>query len=52
MVPATSDDTTVHAFNIIDTNKDGRISREEFLGAAEDILLGVEETQLSEAVFG
>jgi hypothetical protein len=44
----------VHSFDAIDTNKNGpgEISREEFLAAAQDFLLGVEETELSKAFLG
>ena len=50
--PGTSEAEAVHSFNTIDTNNDGVISLEEFLAAAEDFLLGVEETELSKVFFG
>ena len=49
---ATSEEEIIHSFSTIDANKDGEISREEFLAAAEDFLLGVEETELSKVFFG
>ena len=52
MAPGTSEEEIIHSFNTIDANKDGEISREEFLAAAEDFLLGVEETELSKVFFG
>lgn len=50
--PGTSEAEVVDSFNKIDANKIGEISREEFLAAAEDFLLGVEETELSKVFFG
>ena len=52
MVPNTSESAIIHSFNTIDTDKNGEISREEFLAAAEDFLLGVEETEVSKVFFG
>ena len=52
MAPATSEEEIIHSFSTIDANKNGEISREEFLAAAEDFLLGVEETELSKVFFG
>ena len=49
---AISEAEVVHSFNAIDTNKNGEISCEEFLTAAEDFLMGVEETELSKVFFG
>ena len=40
------------SFDIIDTDKNGEISYEEFMNAAEDFYLGMEETELSKAFFG
>ena len=37
---------------MIATNKDGKISREEFMAAAEDFLFGVEETEISKVFLG
>ena len=34
------------------TRMEGQLSREEFLAAAQDFLLGVEETELSKAFLG
>ena len=50
--PGLSEKEVVHSFNTIDANKNGEISREEFMAAAEDFLFGVEETELSEVFFG
>ena len=50
--PETSDAAIIHTFNIIDSNKDGKISRQEFLNAAEDFMFGVEETEISKAFVG
>ena len=52
LAPATSEADIVHCFNTIDTNKNGVLSREEFMAAAEDFLIGVEETELSKVFFG
>jgi Ca2+-binding EF-hand superfamily protein len=52
IAPGTKEDDIVHSFDAIDTNKNGEISREEFLAAAQDFLLGVEETELSKAFLG
>jgi Ca2+-binding EF-hand superfamily protein len=35
-----------HSFNVIDSNKNGEISREEFIAAAFDFMHGFEETEL------
>ena len=40
------------SFGIIDTDKNGEISYEEFMKAAEDFYRGTEETELSKAFFG
>ena len=52
IAPDMSQKEIVHSFNTIDTDKNGEISREEFMAAAEDFLHGVEETELSEVFFG
>ena len=46
------EDKIVHSFDTIDTDKDGKISREEFLAAANDFIQGVEETEVSKVFFG
>ncbi len=40
------------SFDIIDADKNGEISYEEFMKAAEDFYRGTEETELSKAFFG
>ena len=40
------------SFDIIDTDKNGEISYEEFMNAADDFYRGTEETELSKAFFG
>ena len=40
------------SFNTIDTNKNGEISRDEFLAAAYDFMCGMIESELSNAFFG
>lgn len=40
------------SFDIIDVNKNGEISYEEFMNAAEDFYRGTKETELSKAFFG
>ena len=52
IAPETSQADIIHSFNMIDVNRDKRISREEFLAAAEDFLSGVEETVISNVFFG
>ena len=42
----------LHAFEMADTGKDGKINRKEFIAGAEDFLFGVEETELSKIFFG
>ena len=50
--PDISEAEMTHAFNTIDTNKNGEISREEFIAAAFDFILGLEETEISKVFFG
>ncbi len=50
--PRTWQDQAKHAFDFIDTDKNGEISREEFLAAAIDFYFGVEETELAAAFMG
>lgn len=40
------------SFDVIDADKNGEISYDEFIDAAEDFLRGTEETELSKAFFG
>ena len=47
-----SDSEVVHSFNTIDTDKNGKISREEFLAAADDFYNGVDETEVSRVFLG
>ena len=47
-----SEAEVMHAFVLLDTTKDRKISREEFTTAAEDFLFGVEETEISKLFFG
>ena len=47
-----SEEESKKSFSIIDKDKNGEISREEFLAAANDFYRGTEETPLSEALFG
>ena len=42
----------MHAFELLDTAKDWKISCEEFTAMAEDFLFGVEETEISRLSFG
>jgi hypothetical protein len=37
---------------VIDSNKNGEISREEFIAAAFDFIHGFEETEISKVFFG
>ena len=41
-----------HSFNVIDSDGNGMISREEFLAAAFDFMFGLEETEVSNAFLG
>ena len=50
--PGVSEAEIIHSFNTIDANKNGVISREEFMAAAEDFFCGVEETELSKVFLG
>ena len=52
IAPNMSEAEVDHCFKVIDADKNGEISREEFLAAAEDFFLGVEETELSMVFFG
>ena len=52
IAPDIEEDKIVYSFNTIDTDKNGEISHEEFLAAANDFFQGVEETELSKVLFG
>ena len=47
-----SDEEVVHSFNTIDADKNGEISREEFLAAADDFYNGVDEREVSRVFMG
>ncbi|CAB3994224.1 Sarcoplasmic calcium-binding [Paramuricea clavata] len=52
IAPDISQDEMKHSFNVIDSNKSGEISREEFIAAAFDFIHGFEETEISKVFFG
>ena len=52
IAPELSELEIAHSFNSIDVDKNGEISREEFLSAAEDFFSGVEKTKASKLFFG
>ena len=52
IAPEMSEAEVMRAFELLDTAKDRKISREEFTAAAEDFLFGVEETEISRLFFG
>jgi Ca2+-binding EF-hand superfamily protein len=52
IAPETSEADVIRSFNAIDVNRNRKISRKEFLAAAEDFLTGVEETHVSNVFFG
>ena len=52
IAPEMTEAEVLHAFELLDTGMDGKISREEFTAAAEDFLFGVEETEISKLFFG
>jgi Ca2+-binding EF-hand superfamily protein len=41
-----------HTFNMIDSDRNGEISREEFVAASFDFAHGIEETEISKVFFG
>lgn len=47
-----SDDEITDSFDVIDSNKDKRISREEFLNAAYDFFFNVDESEVANAFLG
>ena len=52
IAPDISDAEIIHSFNKIDEDKNGEISRDEFIAAAFDFFFGYEETEISNACFG
>ena len=52
IAPEVTEEEAEHAFNMIDADKNGEISRDEFFTAAEDFFFGVEETELSRVFLG
>ena len=52
VAPDISEAEITYSFNTIDKNKNGEISREEFLNAAFDFMFGLEETEMSKVFFG
>lgn len=52
ITPELSELEIAHSFNSIDVDKNGEITREEFLSAAEDFFSGIEKTEVSEVFFG
>ncbi len=52
VAPDLTEDQAKHSFDVIDADKNGEISREEFLAAAKDFFCGVEETELAAAFMG
>lgn len=47
-----SDEDKVKSFNLINVNKDGEISRQEFLDASFEYLHGFEDNELSKILYG
>ncbi len=45
VAPDVTEDEAKHAFDVIDADKNGEISREEIFKAATDFFFGVEETE-------
>jgi Ca2+-binding EF-hand superfamily protein len=52
LAPDLSEADVTHSFDVIDSDKNGEISREEFFAAAFDFYYGVEETEISKVFFG
>ena len=52
VAPLVTEEDIKKSFTTIDKDKNGFISREEFLEAAYDFFYGLEETELSKAFFG
>jgi Ca2+-binding EF-hand superfamily protein len=47
-----TDEEIKHSFDTIDSDGKDEISREEFVAAVKDFFLGVEETELSNVLYG
>ena len=52
LAPDIKEEDARHSFNILDTDNDGEISREEFLTAAFDFMCGMKETEIANSLFG
>lgn len=52
IAPELAEAERVGSFNAIDADKDGEICRDEFLTAVKEFVTGVEETEISNALFG
>ena len=52
IAPEMSEAEVLHAFELLNTGMDGKITGEEFTAAAEDFLFGVEEIEISKVFFG
>ena len=52
LVPVLSEADIEKAFKLIDVDKNGETSREEFLEASFEYLHGVKETELSHVLYG
>ena len=50
--PEMTEAGVLHAFELLDTGMNGKISCEEFTAATEDFLFGVEEKEISKLFFG
>ena len=52
MGPEINDEKVKWCFDTLDFNKNGRISRDEFMKAADDFMHGVEESPIANAFYG
>ena len=52
MAPSVDEADIIHSFNIIDGDRNGEITRKEFINAAIDFFHGFEETSIYSAFFG
>lgn len=52
VAPDVTGDEAEHAFSVIDADKNGEISREEFLAAATDFFYEVKETEAANVFMG
>ena len=50
--PDLPESEVTRSFNVTDSDKDGKISREEWMVAAQDYMFGVDETDISNFFFG